>query len=137
MRVIVSAEGKQPVDVVDVQDGADVRLRALPNLCVTVKGLPADLPRAGLAVIFRSVVRENLADMAQAPLQDGDVAHVPLPPPGRYHVRLTKQTVVGGGSQWQVAGQRSEDVLIDLQAQTIEFVVDAAMVQRLRELQSK
>lgn len=137
LRIVVSAPGKQPVAVGEVVDGGDIRLRALPCLCVAVKGLPPDLARADLAVFCRSVVRENLADQSQASLGVGDVANVPLPPPGRYHLRLTIAQPAGAGTSWTLVGQRSDDVLVGLDGETLEFAVDEAMVQRLRQLLAK
>lgn len=137
LRIVVTAPGCQPVEVIDVVDGADIRMRPLPNLCVTVKGLPADVDRADLAVFLRSVVRENLADSSQAPLVAGDVANVPLPAPGRYHVRLTVRQKAGAGDNWTFVGQRGEDVLVAADGASIDFALDEGMLQRLRELRQK
>lgn len=137
LRIVVTAAGKQPLEVDEVRDGGELRLRPLPNLCVVVKGLPADVPRQELAVFLRSVVRENLVDQAQALLGPGDTAYVPLPPAGRYHLRLTLARASGGGTSWTFVGQRPDDVLVGKDGETLEFTVDAAMLTNLRELLKK
>jgi hypothetical protein len=136
-RIGVAARGRQPVVVERVVDGQVVRLRRLPSLCVQVRGLPDDLPRAGLAVFLRSASRENLADHAAGELGAGDTASVPLPPPGRYHVRLTRQRTGDGGTTWGQLAQRDVDVWIGRDADSVEFVLDAPAVQRVREALAK
>ena len=133
LRRIVTAPGKQPRELDAVVDGGDVTLRLLPDLCVTVRGLPDDLPRAGLAVFLRSVVRENLADHAIAELGPGDAANLALPPAGRYHLRLVRVAKTGTGSTWTTLVQRDGDVLVAADGDRCEFVLDAAAVQRVRE----
>ncbi|MCC7398951.1 MAG: carboxypeptidase regulatory-like domain-containing protein [Planctomycetes bacterium] len=133
LRRIVSAPGKQPRELDAVVHGGDVTLRMLPDFCVTVRGLPDDLPRAGLAVFLRSVVRENLADHAVAELGPGDTANLPLPPAGRYHVRLVGVMKTRTGSTWSMLLQRDLDVLVTAEGDRCEFVLDAAAVQRVRE----
>ena len=48
-----------------------------------------------------------------------------------------KQVPAGAGKSWTMVGQRTDDALIALDALTLEFAVDDATIQRLRELAKK
>ena len=132
----VSADGRQRREFTTVQDGMQVALGAAEVVRVAVTGLPADLPRARIDVMFRSVVRDNLADTVWAKLGADDVAQGPLPVRGTYLLRLVvRRDGEHGGSTWSQVGQRDGEAVFDGTAQRapLEFAIDAATVARLRE----
>ena len=132
----VSADGRQRREFTTVQDGMQVALGAAEVVRVAVTGLPADLPRARIDVMFRSVVRDNLADTVWAKLGADDVAQGPLPVRGTYLLRLVvRRDGEHGGSTWSQVGQRDGEAVFDGTAPRapLEFAVDAATVARVRE----
>ncbi|MEO6596936.1 MAG: hypothetical protein ABIP94_19495 [Planctomycetota bacterium] len=143
-RLTISAPGKEPVELTEVQNGDDIRLGPRRRVQVTVLGLPADLPRDRLGVMFRSVVRENLQSGQFVPLGANDAATVPAPPNGRYHLRLcVSNPSTDGGSSWSTAGQRDADVLFGegaaarIDPAPVEYTLDAETIANLRKMLAK
>ena len=135
-RLACTAEGKQTVELATVQDGMQVTLGPRSRVRVAVTGLPADLPRGRIEVMFRSVVRDNLGDSVWARLGEGDVADSPLPAKGSYTLRLVvRRDGERGASYWSQVGERDGQVHFDGRTPpaAIEFALDAATLARLRE----
>lgn len=139
LRLEVDAPGCQPLVVEDPDDGGQVQLQPRRSLCVAVTGLPADVDRERIEVMFHPVERGNLGDATQARLGGSDQAAVPLPRAGGYRVLLVvrqrgRADRDGGSGSWGVVGERAEPVVVaaDAEPSAFEFAVDAAMLARLR-----
>lgn len=143
-RLQIEAPGCQLLQVDDPIDGGQVQLLPRRRICVTVVGLPAELPRDRIEVMLRSVVRENLGDSTQAQLDGSDTAAVPLPRAGGYRVLLVvrqqgRADRDGGSGSWTTVGERAEPVAIvdGIEPSAIEFAVDEAILTRLRAAQAE
>jgi hypothetical protein len=132
----VTAEGKEPVILTDVTDGAVVRMGPRKRVRVSVVGLPADLPRDRLAVMFRSVERTNLQPWQIELLGEGDFAKLPVPAYGGYYLRLVVVKAANDpNSGWSWAGQSPETVIVgNFELKPMEFSVTEADLKRLRKL---
>jgi hypothetical protein len=135
LTLTISAPGKQPRELGDIRDGADVRLSPVLLVCVTVQGLPAEVPRERVEVVLRSVVRENLEDTVFGRLGAGDAVSVPQPRAGRYvvHLQVNAERANGGTSSWGVGTIGELQIDRDGTAPAT-FVLDAATIARVRDV---
>lgn len=128
------AAGSRPLRVAALTDGRRVQLDPAGTIAVTVRGIPADLPRERLEVWVRDEVRERFAG-PKASLGAGDVTRLPLPARGRYLVWLLVTTRDGRGGETStgIATGPSPFAIGDEREQAAELALDEAAVAQLRE----
>ena len=131
----ITASGKRPREFQGVPAEPVVRLEPQGSLAVKVRGLPADVPRANLGVWLRHVDRSRLDLTTQGRLVDDDVAHVPLPVAGSYHVLLLVERLgAHGGTSTTVTALADGLEVGDGAPAPVELTLDDAARVRLRQL---
>jgi hypothetical protein len=129
-----TAPGCRDLRLTSLEEGQVVMLEPAGVIAVTVKGIPADLPRGHLQVWVREEPRERLAG-PKAMLGDGDVARVTLPARGRYVLWLLVSTKKDNTSEYWSSIASSPEALVigDAREQTAVLQLDDAAAARLRK----
>jgi hypothetical protein len=130
----IEMPGKRTIRRNSWPDDLVVTLEQARELRVQVVGLPADLPRSDLEIWLRDDVRERFAGPREM-LQTEDTVSMPIPARGSYHLHLLV-------TRRERNSSRSSTVHIDPTAieigdnvdRTLQFVLDDAVIVRLREL---
>jgi hypothetical protein len=119
-------------------DDLRVALEPAGTIAVTVRGLPADMPRDNLEVWVRDEVRERMAGPRARVGADG-MARAELPARGRYVLWLLVTTRDGkGGTASNGVFMAPVPIVVgDAREQEAELKLDEAAVTRLRDAVAK